>query len=365
MIIWRRHVLPCESTDRSDPRCGCPIYQEYRVNGKRFRRTLKTRNWQKALADARKKELEDFKEERSITIEQAANKYLEDAKARHLQDPTIAKLRLLFRQLGEFAFKRGLVFVSDLNLDNQRDFRAAWPNRNESARVKLGNLKSFCRFCHEAGWIAENPAAKLKAGKVLEPKIEPLTQAEFTQIVNACATSKEKNATRLMAIILLMRFTGLRIRDAVTLRRDSIQGDELFLRTTKTGQSEFIPLPPGVLEAFGRIPVDKRYEKHFFWTGASKPKTAVGHYQAALQQIFKKAGVPRAYPHIFRHTFATQLLADGRSLETVATLLGNTTRIVAKHYSHWIKARQEALRDEVKKSWAQLGTMGTQATDNR
>jgi integrase len=57
-----------------------------------------------------------------------------------------------------------------------------------------------------------------------------------------------------------------------------------------------------------------------------------------------------------RHTFATELLTDGRSLETVAALLGHgSTKITERYYSHWVK--QEKLEDELKKSWAHLGTV--------
>jgi integrase len=59
-----------------------------------------------------------------------------------------------------------------------------------------------------------------------------------------------------------------------------------------------------------------------------------------------------------RHTFATELLTDGRSLETVAALLGHgSTKITERYYSHWVKGRQEKLEDELKKSWAHLGTV--------
>jgi hypothetical protein len=56
---------------------------------------LKTTNWQKALADARQKELAGFKDKpKSPTIEQACDKYLEDAKARELREPTLYKFRV-------------------------------------------------------------------------------------------------------------------------------------------------------------------------------------------------------------------------------------------------------------------------------
>jgi hypothetical protein len=174
MIIWRRHVPPCTSTDRRDPRCGCPIHYEHRVNGKRIRKTLKTTNWQKALADIRKKELEGTQEKpKSPTIEQACQSYLDDATARDLKDPTLYKFRLLFRQMQDFAKHEGLVYVSDFNVNNTRRFRQSWPNKNFSARKKLESTRAFFRFCQQSGWIQVNPAAVLKPGKTTDPQIIP------------------------------------------------------------------------------------------------------------------------------------------------------------------------------------------------
>ena len=357
MIIWRRHVAPCESTDHSDMRCGCPIYQEFRVNGKRFRRSLKTRNWQKALAEARQNELRGFTEHtKSPTVEQACDKYIEDAKARHLKEPTLYKFTLLSRQLKEFAADKGLVFVSDFDLDRLRQFRATWANKNEAARVKLGNLKSFFRFCHESKWVSENPAVKLKAGKVTESKIVPLTVEEFKRILVACEKhGNRKNRKRLRALVLLMYYSALRIRDCVMLSNEAVQNGKLYLRTTKTGTDVFCPLPKEATNALEAV----REGKYFFQTGAAKPKSVVGDYQRALRKVFENAKVPRAFPHLFRHTCITNWLAAGMPVAIVAVLAGHSsTKMTERRYSHWIKARQENLEAEVKKSWAQTGTLG-------
>jgi len=53
------------------------------------------------------------------------------------------------------------------------------------------------------------------------------------------------------------------------------------------------------------------------------------------------------HPHQFRHTFASKLLSSGTSIENVAALLGNTPKIVWKHYAAWVKERQEALDEAV------------------
>jgi integrase/recombinase XerD len=305
--------------------------------------------------------MDAFKEKpKSPTVEQACDKYLEDAKARGLREPTLYKFRLLFEQLKQFAADLGLVFVSDFTVDNVRAFRASWPNKNFAARKKLEATRAFFRFCNISGWIASNPAAALKPGKTTDPQIVPITKAEFDKILKACDAYPDKqNRIRLRAMVLLLRFTGLRIRDVVTLRKDHIRNNRVFLRTAKTGTDVFCPLPAAVIESLNSIPAGGDY---YFWTGASKPRSAVSVYQQSLRTLFDLAGVPRAHAHLFRHTFATELLTAGNTLETVAALLGHaSTKVTARHYSHWVKGRQEKLEDAVKKSWAQLGTVEHEA----
>lgn len=285
---------------------------------------------------------------------------MEDGKARELKEPTLYKIGLLLRQLREFGNERGLVFISDFDLDVSRQFRASWVNKNEAARVKLGNLKAFFRFCSESKWIGENPAQKLKAGRVVERTIVPITPDEYKKILKACDEhSNTKNRTRLRALILLMYYSGLAIRDGVTLRRDAVKNGKLFLRRTKTGTDVLCPLPDEVLNALRAIGSKTEY---FFWSGKSKPKSVVGDYQRALTLVFEQAKTPRVFPHLFRHTCITNWLSAGVPVETVAILVGHSsTKVTMRHYSHWIKSRQDNLEIEVKKSWAQSGTVALQS----
>lgn len=351
--VWRRHVPPCEKTNREQTDCKCPIYVDWRVGSQRIRKSLKTRNWQKAIATARRMEIDGFKDTgTSPTIVDATKKYLADAEARELRDPTLYKFRLLFRQLEEFAQNKGLVFVSDFDVERVRQFRQSWTNRNFAAQKKLESLRAFFRFCHDSGWILTNPAQKLKSGKTELPQIIPYTVEEVKKILNACALhANNANRKRLRAMILVMRYTGLRIRDVVTLSRDRIQDGKLYLQTAKTGTSVYCPLPPIVMTALDEIPVNNHY---YFWTGKSKARSAVGDYQRALKRVLEAAGVSGS-AHKFRHTFATQLLSQGTPLETVAVLLGHrSSKITERHYDHWIQGRQEKLEEAVKNSWTQM-----------
>jgi integrase/recombinase XerD len=287
-----------------------------------------------------------------VTIKQACDSFEADAKARDLREPTLYKYRLLFRRLQEFAEGRGLRFVAELNLDTLREFRNSWPDHNLAALKKLERLRAFLRFAHDSGWVADNCARKIKNPKITQPPTMPLSKGEITKILSACFDYPDRaNALRLRALVLLLRYSGLRIRDAVTLSRDRIQKGKLFLYTAKTGTAVWCPLPQAVTDALAAIPLtaDAQY---FFWTGESAPKSCVGDWQRSLRRLFKLAGVPDAYPHRFRDTFAVELLLAGVPLERVSILLGHqSVRITEKHYSPWVAARQEQLEQDVRRTW--------------
>src|SRR5207247_3845675 len=134
---------------------------------------------------------------------------------------------------------------------------------------------------------------------VVETSIVPITADEFKRILKACdGHSNRKNRQRLRALVLLMYYSGLAIRDAVTLKRNQIRNGKLFLRRTKTGTDVLCPLPGEVLVALKQI----GSSEYFFWSGKSKPKSAVGDYQRALKSVFEAAKTERISPHLFRHT---------------------------------------------------------------
>jgi hypothetical protein len=53
--------------------------------------------------------------------------------------------------------------------------------------------------------------------------------------------------------------------------------------------------------------------------------------------------VQGARAHRFRHTLATEILSNGGTVQDAADILGNSRRIIEKHYAKWIKARQERM----------------------
>lgn len=150
-----------------------------------------------------------------------------------------------------------------------------------------------------------------------------------------------------------MRYSGLRIGDAIQLRRDQIQRQSLLLYTQKTGQPVYIPLPDFVVVALQNV---ENGSEFFFWSG-KKIRSAVSNWSRYLASIFETAKVKDAHSHRFRDTFATELLLAGVPIEDVSVLLGHSnTRITARHYSPWVRERQQRLEERVKQAWGLTGS---------
>lgn len=185
-----------------------------------------------------------------------------------------------------------------------------------------------------------------KNPKVAERPTLSFEQDEMIGIAECCSGPKN---VRLRALSLLFRYSGLRIKDAVTLARTRIKDGHLFLYTSKAGTPVYCLLPKFVVTAPAMIPVDGPY---FFWTGNSKIKTVCSHWDLELRKLFKQAKVENGHAHRFRDTFGVSLLIAGKLIEHVAMLLGHRSiRIAERHYSPCVSARQEQLEADVRDSW--------------
>jgi integrase/recombinase XerD len=277
----------------------------------------------------------------------------------------------LFKQIGEFAQRRGLRYLKELDISMLDEFRAGWKDGARSSAKKLERLRAFFRFAQEREWITKNPAVGLRAPKVALCPTMPFATDEMVRILGAIDQYREKcpgrgkeNAMRLRALVLLLRYAGLRIGDAVSLTVDRLQGDRLFLYSQKTGVAVNAVLPTFVLDAFQAMP--KVTEKHFFWNGIYKLEATVGSWRRRLASLFELAEVKNGHPHRFRDSFAVSLLLNGVPIERVSVLLGHqSVRITEKHYSPWVRSRQEQLEADLQRAWEQdpialMETKGTQ-----
>jgi integrase/recombinase XerD len=171
---------------------------------------------------------------------------------------------------------------------------------------------------------------------------------------------------RLRVIVLLMRWSGLRIGDAVTLERSRLVGNKILLYQAKTGTPVYVVLPPNVAELLRAVPSgNKPNPRYFFWNGHSRT-CAVQTLGHAFRLLFKLAKIrnpdgtlKQSRPHMLRDTFAVENLLAGVPIDQVSILLGHSSvKITEKHYAPWVLARQQQLEKSVLKSLIAQGMIG-------
>jgi integrase/recombinase XerD len=234
--------------------------------------------------------------------------------------------------------------LAQFDLDVLNKFRATWKDGPRTAEKKLERLRAFFGFAHDRQWVESNPAKRIKLPRVSIRPTMPLTHEELVKILTACETLRLKaeepvakcNAHRLRTLVLLMRYTGMRVSDAVTLTTDRLDGKKLFLYTQKTGTPVCTVLPDSVLQALEATP--RVTTKNYFWSGHSKHESIAGLWEKRIKKLFELAEVSKgqgnAISHRFRDTFAVELLLAGVPIERVAILLGHkSVRITEKHYN--------------------------------
>ena len=351
LSIYRRHnPKHCTSTDSqkcSSKRKPCPIWIYGTLpDGRQIRESMGTRDW--AKAEELKKDWEENGAEPKppagrTTIAEWREKFLKSIEKENLASETQRKYRLIFRQLEAFAQDKGLRFVNEFDLDMLMQFRNTWTDQPLSATKKIEQLRSVFRFAFKLKWIEENPAADLKKPKIEEDTTgDPFTEDEMTRIIKAA----KEDSPAVLAFVLLMRYSGLRISDAATLRVDSLQGRYVSVKMRKTGGLVKVQLPEFVADMLRGL--SHSNPDHFFWTGSSKVTTVTNLWRhKKLARVFKRAGV-EGYPHQFRHTFAVRLLEAGTPIEIVSNQLGHKNiRITQKHYEKWTNQRQKAADEAV------------------
>jgi integrase/recombinase XerD len=373
LTIYRRHRKGCEHRreGRKYRRCRCPIWVDGFLGGREIRESLDTCDWQKAQDTVREWEslqLRPQNKTEPISIAQACENFLVDVRSRGLSDCTTYKYKLLFRRVEDFVNRRGIRYLMEIDLPILDQFRSEWKESPLSSLKKLERLKAFLRFCERRKWLETNPATYMKAPKVTNQPTLPFTREEMIKILAALDKYAKRagsaNAQRLRAFVLLLRYSGMRIGDAVQCGPERLKGNRLFLYTQKTGVPVQCVLPDFVVEAVEAAP--KSSEHFFFWTGKSKLHTVVGVWQQSLQTLFTLAEVQSGHAHRFRDTFAIELLLTGVPLDRVSILLGHQSiRVTERHYAPWTRSRQEQLIADLERAWeedpiALMQTKGTQ-----
>lgn len=364
ITIFVRHAEGCKyAGDETEKRCNCRKHLRWTVNGKQYRKQAGTRSWSEA--EEVKRRITDQLAGRTVVADAESDvKSLDDCIAVFIQDKKtegiaadgIARYTRELGRLRAYAERWwGVYTIKGVTRELLSGYCATWADIYPSTgtRVLTAKLiKCFLRYCSEAKWLDRIPA--LPKIKSEETPTMPLTPEEYSKLLEVVA-----EAPKLRALIQLMRWSGLAIRDASTIARSCFKKDDRgFYRVVtarqKTGTHVSVPMPIAIAEEI--LSVKNSNPDFIFWHGVGSGQNFSIGYGAKISGAMDKAGLAEACfmkSHRLRDTFAVDLLQKGVPLEEVSKLLGHESiRTTEKHYAKWVKGRQDRLDSLVVGTWA-------------
>jgi len=214
------------------------------------------------------------------------------------------------------------------------------PLAPRSVSQALSAIRAFHRWL-DRRLDVPNPAIGLVRGPRLAPGLpRPVSEDQARGLIEDAATNPDRadwEVARDEALLTLLWGCGLRISEALSLKRADAPLSEAIRITGKGGKTRMIPVLAAVRAAVdayvAALPRVLGPDEPLFRAprgGAYSPR----HAQALMQTLRGRLGLPAsATPHALRHSFATHLLGAGADLRSIQDLLGHASLSTTQRYA--------------------------------
>jgi integrase/recombinase XerC len=245
--------------------------------------------------------------------------------------------------------------LSDLEALKPADFRGFLAGcarrghaRTSTARA-MSSVRGFFRFLEKRGKGRNAAIATVGAPRVVRSVPRALGVAEALEAVSAVRDLSEEPwlAARDAALLMLLYGCGLRIGEALALKRADVPQGEAMVVTGKGRKQRLLPVLPAVKHALADYLALCPYKgggDDPLFVGARGQRLDAGVAQRQVRRLRAMLDLPEtATPHAFRHSFATHLLAGGGDLRAIQELLGHASLSTTQRYTDVDAARLEAV----------------------
>ncbi len=210
-------------------------------------------------------------------------------------------------------------------------------------------LRSFLRYLAKED-IESLPAEKVDVGSAVQRDVDFLTVEEIKRLIEAIDT-RTLIGRRDRAIVELLFSTGLRVSELVNLDRENVDLKErAFTVRGKGNKKRLVFVSPDAAEMLenylkSRTDTDPAlFVRHGIGRKAHRNKDDLRLSVRSIQRLVRRAAtaagiVKDVHPHTLRHSFATNLLANGADIRSVQELLGHSSITTTQIYTHVTNAR--------------------------
>ena len=208
-------------------------------------------------------------------------------------------------------------------------------------------MNAFCAWLHEEGHAAAR--VKLPKLRVERRVLSVLDETQMRVMIGYKPSSFGQRRVHLAAMLILD--SGLRIAEALGLRNDSVDSDNLVLKVFGKGQKErLVPFSPELrkrLYRFEQLKAKKGIRSDFLFAGFGGTRWEKRNSNTSLYLMQRKLGLPMFGWHRLRHTFATHYLRQGGDIVRLSMVLGHSQITTTQRYLHLLTEDLSASHQKV------------------
>lgn len=211
---------------------------------------------------------------------------------------------------------------------------------NRSVNRKVSSLKTFYKFLQKIGEVETNPLSSHKALKVQKKIQTPFDQNEVKEVLELIREGSDFESIRDRLIVEMLYSTGMRRVELINVKEKDIDHTSKTIKVLgKRNKERYVTILPSVYKTLQEYLRQKREVKEADMEVLFITKKGVKIYETLVYRIinlyFSRVSTKaKKSPHILRHAFATHLLNNGASLNSVKELLGHSSLASTQVYTH-------------------------------
>ncbi len=167
-----------------------------------------------------------------------------------------------------------------------------------------------------------------------------------TEIANLLQAAKRgRYGIRDYLLVLMMYRHGLRVSEAIGLRRDDINLDQarLWVRRLKNGLAVEQPITGDELRAIRRYLASRSDRLPWLFVSERRQSLTRQSVNYLISAAAERAGLPPVNPHMLRHSCGFALANRGYDLRLIQDYLGHRDPRHTVHYTRVVGSRFEGI----------------------
>lgn len=258
---------------------------------------------------------------------------------------SINTIKAYKRDLSDFFYflkKEDVDTVDELIIKNYLAYLYTSKRSKKTVARRISSIKSYYKFLDKKFNINCDFTKNIKTPKKDKLLPQLIYKDELQKILEYSPTGDFKYRNK--AIINLLYSSGIRVSELCDITLSSINLENRFLIVTGKGnKTRICPFSNNCKEILENYLINERKNIakndccHLFVNRFGNKITTRAIEMIINDVSVKLFGNKKLHPHLFRHTYATNLLNNGADLRVVQELLGHSSLMTTQVYTHLAK----------------------------